>query len=104
MPTVGTTGGATVTTATADGEGREERSIYDGFTYRPIRKAPRKNAHERTVGHEWRHTKCGRVVHTEVRLDAADEEFEEQASQRHLRINEAVRRHQCPKDEEDVNE
>lgn len=72
----------------------EERPSYmPGFTYKPVRQAPRKGAHERTVGHEWLCGKCKRRAHFESFVGIDREETPEEARDRHVRINAALVEH-----------
>lgn len=81
------------TRETRETQSRNAAHIY----YRPQRRAPRKGAHERTVGHEWRCRECNVIVHEEP-LTGMDEETQEEASARQLRIAQACGAHTpCPR-------
>lgn len=97
-----TTEAATERTVAANVETVRETtaSIYPGFVYGPKREATRKGAHERTVGHQWRHLKCGRIVHEEPLIGFDHEETHAEVSARHLRINEAIAAHVAAHEEE----
>jgi hypothetical protein len=73
----------------------DTKSIYPGYVYGPKREASRKGAHERTVGHQWRHLTCGRVVHEEPLIGFDHEETHAEASARHERINKAIEAHEA---------
>lgn len=71
------------------------RSMYDGFSYTAILKAPRKGAREVLKGHQWTCDKCHAVVHEEKMISPASDQYDVKAQRRHLRINEAVKGHEC---------
>lgn len=82
----------------------EVKSVYPGYVYGPKREASRKGAHERTVGHQWKHLKCGRIVHEEPLIGFDHEETYAEKSARHLRINEALAAHDALHESEESSD
>jgi len=72
--------------------GGEKPSVYVHFVYRPDRVAPRKGAHEKTVGHEWVCRNCHKVAHREPLVGMDNETFDE-ATARHKRLYAATTAH-----------
>ena len=87
------------TTTTSEPAADEQQSKNAAhIRYRPVRKASRKGAHERTVGHEWRCMHCNAIVHEEPLVGFNHEETEDEEGERHLRVQQACAGHDpCPR-------